>query len=79
MQILMGTEPQGERRRGRIIDHPMQGRHGAAGLEPGEGAGVELGQLAQGCSPGPPAAVPGGAPSALGAPGPGGGSAPRSD
>ena len=47
MQILMGTEPQGERCGGRIIDHPMQGRQGAAVLEPGERAGVELGQLAE--------------------------------
>src|SRR2546426_546936 len=47
MQILMGTEPQGERCGGRIIDHPMQCRQGAAVLEPGERAGVELGQLAE--------------------------------
>ena len=44
----------------------MERGHGAAVLEPGEGAGVELGQLAQGRFPGPPAAVLGGAAPALG-------------
>ena len=62
----MGTEPQGERGGGRIIDHPMQGRQGAAVLEPGERAGVELGQLAERRLAGAPAAMLGGRPSARG-------------
>src|SRR2546427_5998282 len=66
MEIFVWAEPQGQGRGGGVIDQPMERRRGAAVLEPGEGAGVELGQLAQGRFPGPPAAVLGGAPSALG-------------
>ena len=51
---------------GYSINQAMEHGRGAAGLEPGEGAGVELGQLAQGRLPGPPAAVLGGAAPALG-------------
>ncbi len=66
MQILVGAEPQGERRGGGVIDHAMQRRRRAAGLEPGEGAGVELGQLAQGWFAGAPAAMLRGRPPARG-------------
>ena len=46
MQILLGPEAQGQRRGGGIVDQPMQRRPGAAVLEPGVRAGVELGELA---------------------------------
>ena len=46
MEIFVGAEPQGQRRGGGVIDQPVERGHGAAGLEPGEGTGVELGQLA---------------------------------
>ena len=45
VQVLGGAEVQGEDGAGGIIDGAVQGHGGAAGLEPGKGAGVDLDQL----------------------------------
>ncbi len=66
MEIFRPPEPQGERLRGGVINQAMEHGRGAAVLEPGEGAGVELGELTDRDFPGPPAAVLGGAAPTLG-------------
>ncbi len=45
VQVLGGAEVQGEYGTGGIIDGAVQGHGGAAGLEPGKGAGIDLDQL----------------------------------
>src|SRR2546426_8311796 len=46
VEILGGPKPEGKRDGGGIVDEPMQGGRRPAVLEPGEGAGVELHELA---------------------------------
>src|SRR5437899_2095122 len=65
VEILGGPKPEGERDGGGIVDEPMQGGRRPAVLEPGEGAGVELHELAHRGGPRAPAPVLGRAAGAL--------------
>jgi len=68
VEIFGRAKPEGERDGGGIVDEPMQGGRRPAVLEPGEGAGVELYELAHRRGPGAPAPVLGRAAGALGRP-----------
>jgi hypothetical protein len=57
VQILLGTEVQGQDLAGGVIDGAQQGEGGAAGFEPGEGAAIELDQAAGGQFAGAPGAM----------------------
>src|SRR5437867_9756150 len=67
VEIFGRAKPEGERDGGGIVDEPMQGGRRPAVLEPGEGAGVELYELAHRRGPGA-APVLGRAAGALGRP-----------
>src|SRR5207249_4768994 len=68
VEIFGRAKPEGERDGGGIIDEPMQGGRRPAVLKPGEGAGVELSELAHRRGAGAPAPVLGRAAGTLGRP-----------
>src|SRR5882724_10817472 len=68
VEIFGRAKPEGERDGGSIVDQPMQSGRRPAVLKPGEGAGVELSELAHRRGPGAPAPVLGRAAGPLGRP-----------
>ena len=47
VQILRGTEVQGQHGVGRVVDGAVQAHRGPAGAEPGKGTGIDLDELPQ--------------------------------